>query len=214
MKQQSGMVGKRRQVDFQIIADWVAPGDRILDLGCGRGVLIEYLMQKKGAYGVGVDVDFDKILSCVKRSVPAYQGDAQKVLNCFDEGSFDRVIFSRTVEQLSHPDAIMSDALRVGKRVTVGFVNHGFWLNRLNFLKTGNRIHNEVYPNEWYESAPSNAFSVDEFEKWCARRSIQIHHRVYLGGDWRKRCRNLPNLFAGYAIYDLGRGVQGEGGVA
>ncbi|TVP75209.1 MAG: methyltransferase domain-containing protein [Puniceicoccaceae bacterium] len=207
MTKSTGIVGKRRQVDFQIIADWVGERDRVLDLGCGRGVLIEYLMQKKSVYGVGVDVDFDKILSCVKRGVPAYQGDAQEILKCFGDDSFDRVIFSRTVEQLARPDAIMLDALRVGKRVTVGFVNHGFWLNRLNFLRSGNRTHNEVYPSLWYESAPSNAFSVEEFERWCRHRSIRIHHRVYLGRDWKRPCLRFPNLLAGYAIYDLGRSI-------
>jgi cyclopropane fatty-acyl-phospholipid synthase-like methyltransferase len=62
---------KRRQGDYQIIACWVGEGDRVLDLGCGRGVLLEYLKQKKSVYGVGVDISFERILSCVKRAVPA-----------------------------------------------------------------------------------------------------------------------------------------------
>ena len=97
-------IDKKRLADSQVIAQWVKPGERVLDLGCGRGVLLEYLKQKKSIYGVGVDIDFDKILSCVKRSVPAYQGDARTVLATFPDGAFDRVIFSRTVEQLD--DAI------------------------------------------------------------------------------------------------------------
>ena len=87
----------RRQVDFQIIAKWVHDGDRILDLGCGRGILLEYLQQKKSIYGVGVDIDFDKILSCIQRKVNAYQGDVRAILAQFPDGAFDRVIFSRTV---------------------------------------------------------------------------------------------------------------------
>ena len=138
----------RRQVDYQIIARWVDEGDRVLDLGCGRGVLLEYLKQKKSVYGVGVDISFEHILSCVKRGVPAYHGDVQALLATFGENAFDRVIFSRSVELLDDPDAILAEGLRVGKRVTVGFVNHGFWLNRFNFLLKGQRTVNEVYPRQ------------------------------------------------------------------
>jgi methionine biosynthesis protein MetW len=196
---------KRRQVDFQIIARWVREGDRVLDLGCGRGVLLEYLKQKKSVYGVGVDISFERILSCVKRGVPAYHGDVRTLLATFDDDSFDRVIFSRSVELLDEPDAILAEGLRVGKRVTVGFVNHGFWLNRMNFLFKGQRTVNEVYPRPWYETLRSNPFSVGEFDRFCASRQIRVENRVCLAGDWSRRSKCLPNLFAGYAIYDLSK---------
>ena len=196
-------IDKKRQADFQVIARWVREGERVLDLGCGRGVLLEYLKQKKSIYGVGVDIDFDKILSCVKRGVPAYQGDVRSILATFPDDSFDRVIFSRTVEQLDDPESILAEGLRVGQRVTVGFVNKGFWLNRINMLIKGCRTINEVYPKPWYESMPTNPFSVLEFEDYCHANKIVIEDRVCLSGDWRSECRTLPNLMAGYAIYDL-----------
>lgn len=196
---------KKRQVDFQVIAEWVNEGDRVLDLGCGRGVLLEYLKQKKSVYGVGVDIDTDKILSCVKRGVPAYQGDIQDFLATFPDHAFERIIFSRTVEQLEDADATLAEGLRVGKRVTVGFVNHGFWLNRFNYAFKGRRTLNEVYRKPWYQSLPANAFSVSEFEQFCEDRSIQIENRVCLSGDWDAEVKFLPNLMTGYAIYDLSR---------
>lgn len=194
---------KKRQVDFQVIAQWVAEGDRVLDLGCGRGILLEYLKQTKGVYGVGVDIDFDKILSCVKRGVPVYQGDVNDVLAKFPDNAFDRVIFSRTVEQLDDPAATLAEGLRVGKRATVGFVNQGYWKNRTNAALRGRRTVNEVYPNPWYETLPANLFSVSEFEDFCTARDIGIRNKVYLAGNWRSECSFLPNLLAGYAIYDL-----------
>lgn len=194
---------KKRQADFQIIARWVNEGERVLDLGCGRGVLLEYLKQKKSIYGVGVDIDFDKILSCVKRGVPAYQGDIRSILATFPDASFDRVIFSRTVEQLDEPDTVIAEGLRVGRRVTVGFVNRGFWVNRANALFKGRRTVNDVYPRPWYESQPANPFSVAEFEDFCHARKIIIENRICLSGNWRSECSVLTNLLAGYAIYDL-----------
>jgi len=196
-------IDKKRQADFQIIAHWVQSGERVLDLGCGRGVLLEYLQQKKSIYGVGVDIDLDKILSCVKRDVPAYQGDIRSILATFPDDAFDRVIFSRTVEQLGDADTVLAEGLRVGRRVTVGFVNMGFWVNRVNAFFKGRRTVNEVYSKRWYESLPSNPFSVAEFEDYCDTRKIVIENKVYLSGDWRSECTAFPNLMAGYAIYDL-----------
>lgn len=194
---------KKRQADFQVIARWVNAGERVLDLGCGRGVLLEYLKQTKGVYGVGVDIDFDKVLSCVKRNVPVYQGDGHEVLSSFQDNAFDRVIFSRTVEHFDQPDATLQQGLRVGKRVTVGFVNHAYWKNRLNALLYGRRTINEVYPDPWYASLPANPFSVVEFEDYCAVKKISIGNKVYLAGNWRDERAIFPNLMAGYAIYDL-----------
>lgn len=194
---------KKRQVDFQVIARWVKEGDRILDLGCGRGVLLESLIQKKAVYGVGVDIELDKIISCVKRGVPAYHGDVHTILKSFEAGSFDRVILSRSVDLLERPDATLAEALRVGKHVTVGFVNHGFWRNRLSHLTAGRRVQNEVYPNQWFESQPANPFSIGEFDGFCAASGIRVVDREYLQGNWRDACRVFPGLLAGYAIYDL-----------
>ncbi|NCG09066.1 MAG: methyltransferase domain-containing protein [Verrucomicrobia bacterium] len=194
---------KKRQVDFQVIARWVNAGDRVLDLGCGRGILLESLMQKQSVYGVGVDIELDKIISCVKRGVSAYHGDVHAVLENFGDASFDRVILSRSVDLLEQPDATLTEALRVGKHVTVGFVNHGFWRNRLSFLSHGRRVENEVYPKKWYESQPTNPFSINEFDSFCAASGIQIMDREYLQGNWRDECRLCPGLMAGYAIYNL-----------
>ena len=98
------------------------------------------------------------------------------------------------------------DALRVGKRAAVSFVNHGFWLNRLNYFLNGSRTRNEVYPEAWHERSPANPFNLQDFEKFCQVAGIAIHRRIHLAGDWRKPCHLLPNLRAGCAIYELGRG--------
>ncbi len=196
---------EKRTVDMQIIGDWVEPGTRVLDLGCGPGVLLDYLVQTKHVCAVGVDLDFAKITSCVRRGVAAYQGDMIAFMRAFPEKHFDRVICSRTVQELADPTTVILEALRVGRSLTVGFVNHGFWKNRLNTLLRGRKIRNEVYTTEWFESRPANPVTIADFENFCLVKGITIARRAHLSGNWHTPCRTQPNLFAGYAVYDLAR---------
>lgn len=196
---------EKRTVDMQIIGDWVEPGTRVLDLGCGAGVLLDYLVQTKQVSAIGVDLEFNKITACVRRGLTAYQGDMTSFMRAFPDKHFDRVICSRTVQELADPTAVILEALRVGRALTVGFVNHGFWKNRLNSLLQGRKIRNEVYTTEWFESRPANPVTIADFEYFCAAKGIRIARRAHLAGDWHTPCHTLPNLFAGYALYDLAR---------
>ncbi len=194
---------EKRSVDLQIISDWVEPESRVLDLGCGRGVLLEYLIRKKSVFGVGVDIDPEKVLGCVRKGVPVYQGDLHELMGSFPDKYFDRIICSRTLQELNNPAFTVLEALRLGRFVTVAFVNYGFWKNRMSLLGVGSRVRNEVYPTEWYESRTTHPVSVAEFEHFCLVKNIRIVRKVYLGGDWKTRIRIWPNLRCGYAIYDL-----------
>ncbi len=195
----------KRSVDMQIIADWVAPGSRVLDLGCGRGVLLESLVQQKEVFAVGVDLEFEKISACVRRGITAHQGDMMEFMRAFPDGHFDRVICSRTLEEVADPAAVIAEALRVASAVTVGFVNHAYWKNRLDALWHGRKPRNDVYTTSWHESRPANPVSIVDFEAFCAAKKIRIARRALLRGDWKTPCGFLPNLFAGYALYDLVR---------
>jgi methionine biosynthesis protein MetW len=198
-------VVEKRTVDMQIIGEWVNPGSRVLDLGCGRGTLLDYLVQTKQVSAVGVDLDFERITACVGRGLSAYQGDMMAFMREFPDRHFDRVICSRTVQELDEPRAVILEALRAARAVTVGFVNHGFWKNRVDGLLRGRKVRNEVYTTEWFESRPSNPLTIADFEHFCAVEGIHITRRVHLRGNWHTPCRAMPNLFAGYALYDLAR---------
>lgn len=204
-KKMERIASSKRQVDFQVIAEWVEPGSSVLDLGCGRGVLLEFLKVTKGVYGVGVDLSLEKATSCVKRGIPVFQGDIDGVLKRLSSHAFDRVIFSRTVEELTRPKETLLHALDVGKSVTVGFINSAFWVNRLNLALHGRRTVNEVFPKPWYESRPSNPFSISELESFCSAENVTIERRICLGANWQTEVEFLPNLRAGYVIFDLSK---------
>jgi methionine biosynthesis protein MetW len=164
-----------------------------------------YLVQAKQVSATGVDLDFARISACVSRGLSAYQGDMTEFMRAFPDRHFDRIICSRTVHELNDPAGVIMEALRVGSAVTVGFVNHGFWKNRLDALLRGRKVRNAVYTTAWHESRPANPLSIADFEDFCSARRIRVARRAHLLGDWRTPCRVLPNLLAGYALYDLAR---------
>jgi methionine biosynthesis protein MetW len=200
-----GRLIEKRTVDMEVIGKWVEPQSNVLDLGCGRGELLGFLVQAKKVSATGVDLDFDRISSCVSRGLSAYQGDMTAFMRAFPDTHFDRVICSRTVHELNDPAAVILEALRVGRTVTVGFVNHGFWKNRLGGLLGGRKVQNAVYTTRWHESRPTNPLTIADFEDFCREKSIRIARRAHLLGDWRTPCPLLPNLLAGYALYDIAR---------
>ena len=111
----------KRRTDQMVINQGIRKGDKVLDLGCGRGSLLELLIREKQVRGLGVDVDPAKVTECIRKGVPVYQGDVDEALAMFGDHSFDRVILSRTVEHLQAPGRTIEEALRVGRRATVGF---------------------------------------------------------------------------------------------
>lgn len=193
----------KRETDLLILSDWISPKCRVLDLGCGRGVLLEHLIQTKHVWGIGVDIDHDKILACVRRGLSVYQGDAEQLLSVFPDGHFDWVICSRTVQELEHPARVIRESLRVGRQLAVGFVNYGYWRNRLSHLRHGHRIHNEVFSHRWEEDRPTNPVTIGQFEHFCRRENFRILRRVWLRGDWRTPCHWLKDWLSGYAVYEL-----------
>ena len=92
-----GKITVKRSFDMRIIGDWVEPGSRVLDLGCGRGDLLDYLVQAREVSAVGVDIDFGNVTACISRGVSAYQGDIAAFMRAFPERHFERPL---TVEEI------------------------------------------------------------------------------------------------------------------
>jgi hypothetical protein len=109
-------------------------------------------------------------------------------MRAFPDDHFDRVICSRTVEELGAPNGVIAEALRVGRALTVGFVNHGYWKNRLDIVWSGRKPKNDVYTTDWHESRPANPATIADFEAFCALKTIRIARRVHLRGDWQTPC--------------------------
>lgn len=198
----------KRRADQHILSEWIENSCRVLDLGCGRGILLELLKQQKRVYGIGIDLNPAKIQGCVKRGVNAYQGEIVSTLGEFPDRFFDWVICSRTVQELEEPGRVIAESLRAGRQVAVGFVNHAYWKNRISLALSGSRVTNDVFPLSWHEGRPYNPVTIEGFEAFCRSKGYRIERRAYLRGNWRTPCRYWPNLRAGYALYAISQGTE------
>ena len=198
-------ISKKKKVELREICEWVGYGDRVMDLGCGRGILLAELVNLKNVYALGVDSDFGKILRAVKRGVNVMHCDILTALKTFDDNSFDWIICSNTVSELENPKEIVEESLRVAKRGVIGFVNYGFWYNRLYLLFKGGRTVNKIYQKGWDSARPANQISVNSFKEFCEANDIKINRKHFLKGNWRAPCKFMPNLFAGYALFEISK---------
>jgi len=138
------------RADFATIAAWLAPGSRVLDLGCGDGSLLAYLQRERGVTGYGIEIDDAGVLASVKNGINVLQSDLESGLAGFDDASFDCVLLSQTLQAMRHTEAIVVEMLRVGREAIVTFPNFGHWTHRWQILK-GRMPVSTSLPYQWYD---------------------------------------------------------------
>ena len=189
---------KSKRHDFAVIGEWVAPGARVLDLGCGDGGLLRYLKEQRKVTGCGVEIEDAGILACVKNGVSVIQRDLEQGLSEFQDGSFDCVVLSQTLQATRNSERIIREMLRVGREGIVTFPNFGYWRNRLAVLR-GHMPVNRELPFEWFDTPNIHLCTVADFERFCSERHISIlNRRVLTGGD---EVPFAPNLLGALAVY-------------
>ncbi len=188
--------------DFKVIARWIPQHARVLDLGCGDGSLLQFLAQTRGVQGYGVEISPPNIVACVRNGVNVIQDDLETGLAEIDDDSFDFVILSQTLQAMRHTEAIVDEMLRVGRQAIVTFPNFGYWRNRLAVAR-GNMPVSENLPYAWYDTPNVHLCTIDDFERFCARRRVRICERVVLSDG--AEVGMLPNLFGQLAVYRFER---------
>ncbi len=187
--------------DFEAIAGWIRPDASVLDLGCGDGSLLKHLQQTRKVRGYGVEIVDAKVIACVRNGVNVIQGDLERGLSGFDAGSFDYVILSQTLQAVRRTEQILMDMLRVGREVIVTFPNFGYWKGRVQIALGGHMPVFDSLPHEWYDTPNVHLFTIQDFEKFCADRGVEVLERKVLhDGD---PVSFMPNLFGNLAVYRL-----------
>lgn len=191
--------------DLRAIAELAPAGGRVLDLGCGDGALLAYLVRQKQITGRGVELSEAGVLACVRRGLSVRQGNLEEGLADYPQNSFDAVVLSQTLPFLDNTAMILREMLRVGRLGIVSFSNWGYWRARWGLLWHG-RIPEAVdLPQAWYETPRWQAFTVADFETFCRQLDIPIRQRVFLRGPHKLQTGWWPNLRASTAVYVLGK---------
>jgi methionine biosynthesis protein MetW len=193
----TGANGSQRP-DFAAIAQCISRDAHVLDLGCGDGTLLKYLQQSRGVTGYGVEIDDGNVLACVNNGVNVIQGDLERGLAEFADGSFDFVVLSQTLQAMRNTERIVREMLRVGRAGIVTFPNFGHWKNRLQILR-GRMPVSDRLPFEWFDTPNIHLCTVADFERFCGERGIRIVSRAVLSSG--RPVQVLPNLLGELAVY-------------
>jgi methionine biosynthesis protein MetW len=193
--------------DLAAIAQMVPDGARVLDIGCGDGALLEYLVRVKHVDGRGLELSQPKVNQCVARGLSVVQGDADTDLSEYPSGVFDVVILSQTIQATRQPRHVIGELLRIGTRIVVSFPNFGHWRVRLGLLFGGRMPVTKALGQAWYETPNIHLCTIADFVALAAEAGARIEKAVALEASGRVRPMHPqqwgPNLFAEGAIFLL-----------
>ena len=185
--------------ETEAITGWIAPGARVLDLGCGDGRLLKHLWQARQAPGYGVEIDDAYVLECIRNDVNVLQMDLEDGLAAFADRSFDCVILSETLQAIHRQEPLLKDMLRVGREAVVSFPNFGYWRARIQIALAGHMPVSKELPYQWYDTPNVHHCTLVDFEGLCGKLGFKVLERVVLknGGT----VSFLPNLLGANALY-------------
>lgn len=189
--------------DLALIAAHVAPGARVLDVGCGDGVLMAELAAK-GCDARGLELDAANVAECVARGLSVVQGDADADLGFYPDNSFDVAILSQTLQTTHRPDRVVEQLLRVAPRAFVSFPNFAHWRVRASLLWGGRMPVTRLLPVAWYETPNIHHVTVADFRALAAERGWRVEQSWFLRGDV-KTSAAAANFRAEHAVFLLAR---------
>jgi methionine biosynthesis protein MetW len=195
--------------DLQVIASWIEPGSRVLDLGCRTGSLLTHLTEQKGIKGTGIEIDEDAAGEAIAKGLTVIHGDVYEEIEDYPDGLFDYVILSQTLQQVADPAMLIREMLRVGRRCVVSFPNFTHYKNRLQVFFLGQAPVSRELPYQWHDSPNIHVVPIKDFRRFCREQNVPIVREVAISTDHHatkgRIITFLPNLRATFGIFLLGQ---------
>lgn len=149
--------GKKREVekfaDYErnlALVGMVEKGEKLLDVGCGDGVVGEYFA-KRGVDVYGIDLSQKAIKVARARGVKAKLGNVEERFP-FDNSTFDVVFWGDNVEHLFNPALTLSEIHRVlkkGGKLILSCPNMSYWRYRVYYF-----LYGKLPDTEWTGNPP------------------------------------------------------------
>ncbi len=195
--------------DHRILCDFVAPGSRVLDIGCGTGELLELLINTRGVDGRGFDTSQKGVNEAVARGLSVVQGDADIDLAAYPDEAFDYAILSHTLQATMDPKEVLQQLLRIGKKVVVSLPNFGHWRNRMQLLFKGKMPVTDYLPYQWYDTPNIHFCTIRDFVALSAEVDAKVIKAEALNAKGQRIGFNAPwwvwNLIGDQAVFLLER---------
>ena len=204
-------IGNKMRYDLQIIASWIEPGAKVLDLGCGEGDLLKFLINHKQVAGSGIEHDEGKVAECIAKGLSVLQGDINKEVLDYPDNTYDYVILSQTLQQVYEPDTLIRAMMRIGQKGIVSFPNFSHWRIRSQLFLTGYAPMTKQLPYEWYNTPNIRVITIRDFRKFTREVGFTILKEVAINTQSENRfgrvIKAFQNLRATYGIYLIGNGT-------
>jgi methionine biosynthesis protein MetW len=188
------------RADLAFIAHWVRPQSHVLDLGCGDGVMLDYLQSDKQCTGYGIEIDDVQILESARRGINVIQQDMEKGLAIFADNAFDTVLCLFALQMMKNVEGILCDITRVGQEAIVSFPNFAYWPHRVGLLR-GRMPVSKTLPYEWYDTPNLRCATIKDFEALANQVGLEVLECVALQDG--KPVSFLPNWRGSLAVFRL-----------
>lgn len=192
--------------DLAFIADWVPVGAQVLDVGCGDGVMLNYLQTDKQCGGYGIEIADDKVLACAQRQVSVIQQDMENGLGMFGDNAFDTVLCLSSLQMMKHVEPLLRDIARVGREAIVSFPNFGYWPHRFALLR-GKMPVSKSLPYQWYDTPNVRCATIYDFADLAHEVGLEVLECVALHEG--QPIQWLPNLRGSLAVFRMRRRTSG-----
>ena len=194
------------RVDLQLIADMIAPSTRVLDIGCGDGALLDYLVHFKQVDGRGMELSQAGVNACVAQGLSVIQGDADTDLANYPDHAFDYAVLSQTLQATHNPLSVLRQLTRIGRRAIVSFPNFGHWHVRWHLGAMGRMPVTPTLPSSWYDTPNIHLCTIRDFFGLCRASDIAIERAIAIDAKGRARpirSLQLANLLGEQGLFLL-----------
>ena len=191
--------------EFQIISELIKNDSRVLDVGCGDGILMKYLKDNKNVDSRGLEISKEKVQMCIAEGLSVIEGNAEDDLKQFPDLSFEYAILGQTLQAFYKPEKVIDDLLRVSKKAIITIPNFGYWKIRIHLLLKGTMPVNKDLPNEWYNTPNLHMCTIKDFVNFCNKKNINLFRSIALHeekvSEINNKNLNVKNLFSELGIF-------------